>query len=34
MTEVHHTGITVSDLERSVGFYCSAFGLEETRRVE
>ena len=34
MPEIHHTGITVSDLERSVEFYCSAFGLTESRCVE
>lgn len=29
-----HLGICVSDLERSVAFYCDVFGLEETGRLE
>ncbi|MBS1842781.1 MAG: VOC family protein [Actinobacteria bacterium] len=31
--EIHHAGLSVSDLERSIAFY-SLFGLEEVRRVE
>jgi glyoxylase I family protein len=26
MTTVHHVGLTVSDLERSIGFYCAILG--------
>jgi lactoylglutathione lyase len=29
-----HTMVRVSDLERSLAFYCGALGLEELRRVE
>jgi lactoylglutathione lyase len=31
---MHHTGFTVSDLERSVAFYCSHLGCEEIARNE
>lgn len=34
MPEVHHTGITVSDLDRSIEFYCSSFGLKQIRRAD
>ena len=30
--EIHHYGLAVSDLERSVAFYCEHFGLREIAR--
>jgi catechol 2,3-dioxygenase-like lactoylglutathione lyase family enzyme len=32
--EIHHTGLTVSDLDRSVAFYTTYFGLREIARNE
>lgn len=34
LSELHHTGLTVSDIERSIEFYGSLFSLEEIARVE
>ena len=33
-TEIHHTGITVSDLERSIAFYCDLLGMRVVMRQE
>lgn len=33
-TEINHLGLTVGDLDRSVAFYTSMFGLEEINRGE
>jgi len=33
-SQIHHVGLTVSDLERSVGFYTTYFGLREIARNE
>jgi catechol 2,3-dioxygenase-like lactoylglutathione lyase family enzyme len=30
--EIHHTGLTVGDLDRSAAFYCENFGLREIAR--
>lgn len=34
MVKVQHVGISVSDLDRSVAWYVSHFGFEETKRFE
>lgn len=34
VSHVHHTGLTVSDLERSVGFYCGMLGCHVVSRQE
>ncbi len=34
LVQVHHIGLTVSNLERAIDFYCSQLGLEETSRYE
>lgn len=33
-TELHHTGITVSSLERSIAFYCDVLGMQVVMRQE
>ena len=34
MTSLHHVGLTVSDLERSIAFYCAVFGAAVRERSE
>lgn len=34
MTELHHVGLTVSDLEESIGFYCAVLGCVIRERSE
>ena len=34
MRRIDHTGLTVSDMERSIDFYCNVLGLKVVRRMD